>query len=150
MVLVQHFSKALQNQFPFSSISFFLKRYSIFFSTSSVFSGCPSRLVELCRRLPWRPGAGRMWQLDRRSSSSKQTSHSFLNQQILRRYHGQMNTWGRILGRNPDKSLESFFSLLLTALPSDYFFFKLAQPFTVSRVQLPVPLHCKGKRKKTW
>jgi hypothetical protein len=48
-------------------------------------------------------------------------------------------TWGRILGRNPDKSLNSFLlaihSQVSTALPWDFYFFKLTQPLTVSTVK---------------
>ncbi len=44
-------------------------------------------------------------------------------------------TWGRILGRNPNKSLAIHCHVSL-AFPWDFFFFKLTQPLTVSRVQL--------------
>ncbi len=59
---------------------------------------------------------------------------------------------GRILGQNPDKSRKRFppcysqSPLPSTALPWDFYFFKLTQPLKVSRVQL----HCKGERRKTW
>ncbi len=47
---------------------------------------------------------------------------------------------GRILGRNPDKRLKSFPPCYSqshhTALPWDFYFFKLRQPLIVSRVQL--------------
>ncbi len=49
-------------------------------------------------------------------------------------------SWGRILGRNPDKSFKSFLlgysQSPLTALHWDFYFFKITQPLTVSAVQL--------------
>jgi hypothetical protein len=57
-------------------------------------------------------------------------------------------TWGRIQGRNPDKSLKEFSSLLFkvtsTALPWDSYFFKLTQPLTVFTVQLLFTVKEKG------
>ena len=59
----------------------------------------------------------------------------------------------RILGRNPNKSLKSFSSLLFTvtstASPWDFYFFKLMQPRTVSRVELLCTVKEKG-RKPDW
>ncbi len=49
---------------------------------------------------------------------------------------------GRILGRNPDKSLNSFplfyslFTVTSTTLPWDFYFFKLTQSLTISTVKL--------------
>jgi hypothetical protein len=54
---------------------------------------------------------------------------------------------GRILGRNPDKVLQSFsmlFTVISTALPWDFYFFTLKHPLTVSTV------HCKGEWRKAW
>ncbi len=57
-----------------------------------------------------------------------------------RRIDGQLRneSRGRILGRNPDKSLKSFHPCHSqaphTALPWDFYFFKFTQPLTVSRV----------------
>ncbi len=52
------------------------------------------------------------------------------------------SSWGRILGRNPNKSLQSF-------PPWDFFYFKLTQPLTVSVKNIggkpdrkPYPLPC--------
>ncbi len=49
---------------------------------------------------------------------------------------------GRILGRNPDKSLKSFPPPL-----QDLYYFKLTQPLTY--LYSKVPVHCKGQRRKT-
>jgi hypothetical protein len=45
-------------------------------------------------------------------------------------------SWGRILRRNPDKSL--------TALPWDLYFLKLTQPLIISTVKLPYTVKEKG------
>ncbi len=68
---------------------------------------------------------------------------------------------GRILGRNPDKSPQSFppcysqshgsFALrflFLQLTQSLMYFFKLTQPLTYFYSKVAV--HCKGKRRKTW
>ncbi len=54
---------------------------------------------------------------------------------------------GRILGQNPDKEFSSLlFMVTSTALPWDFYFFKLTQPLTVSTVQLLCTV--KEKREK--
>ncbi len=86
-----------------------------------------------------------MWRRYRRHSCCVGDSHAtahFINYTVLR---------DRILGRNPDKSLqksEEFSSLLFTvtatALPWDFYFFKLTQPLTVSSVHLLYTVKEKG------
>jgi len=54
---------------------------------------------------------------------------------------------GRILGQNPDKNLKSFLPYYLQSplqLCFEIFFFKLAQPITVSTVQLLYTVEEKG------
>jgi len=64
----------------------------------------------------------------------------------------QSNNRGRILGQNPDESLTSFppcYSVTSTALPWDFFFFKLKQPLTVSRIQF-CPNYVQELDLRTW
>ncbi len=91
-----------------------------------------------------RRGPGRNWKLHQRGLKTYSVwrgEPSLSNQARL--------SWGQILGRNPDKNLPPCYSQspLFTALPWDFYFFKLTQPLMYFYGSVTV--HCKGERTKT-